>query len=48
VIVTEPVSRRAELAREMGADHVLDPTEGNVGGVLLELTGSVGPDVVFE
>lgn len=48
VIVTEPLSRRAELARELGADHVFDPTKGNVHGALLELTAGVGPDVVFE
>ncbi len=48
VIVSEPAPARAEAARRLGADVVLDPTQGNIEERVTELTGGVGPQVVFE
>ncbi|MCH7800442.1 MAG: zinc-binding dehydrogenase [Chloroflexi bacterium] len=48
VIVSEPAPARAEAARKLGADAVLDPTKDDVVARMVELTGGIGPDVVFE
>ena len=48
VIVSEPAPARAEAARRLGADVVLDPTQGNIEERVTELTGGTGPQVVFE
>ena len=48
VIVSEPAPARAEAARRLGADAVLDPTQGDIEERVTELTGGVGPQVVFE
>ncbi|MCH8063079.1 MAG: zinc-binding dehydrogenase [Chloroflexi bacterium] len=48
VIVSEPAPARAEAARRLGADVVLDPTHGNIEERVTELTDGVGPQVVFE
>ncbi len=48
VIVSEPVRARAEAARKLGADAVLDPTTEDVSARMVELTDGIGPDVVFE
>jgi 2-desacetyl-2-hydroxyethyl bacteriochlorophyllide A dehydrogenase len=47
VVVTEPVKRRADVAKRFGADLVLDPGD-DVLNTLLELTDGVGVDYVFE
>lgn len=39
---------RRELARRMGADHVLDPTEVDLVPEIRRLTGGHGADVVLE
>jgi threonine dehydrogenase-like Zn-dependent dehydrogenase len=48
VIVLEPVNRRAALAADMGADHVVDPTHADAAAVTRELTGGLGADVVVD
>ena len=48
VIVSEPAPARAEAARRLGADVVLDPTQGDIEERVTELTDGVGPQIVFE
>ena len=48
VIGVEPVAYRRELAKKLGADVVLDPTEGRVVERLRELTDGLGLDRVLE
>ncbi len=48
VIVSEPAPARALAARELGADHVLDPTQTDVVGTLADLTDGKGPHVVID
>ena len=48
VIVSEPAPARAEAARRLGADAVIDPLTEDAEARVVELTGGVGPDVVFE
>ena len=47
VVVTEVDSTRAALARRLGATQVLDPTRDNVSVALANLTGGLGPDVIY-
>ncbi len=48
VIVAEPDAERAALARSLGAEATIDPTDPEVGQQLDELTGGRRADVVFE
>ena len=48
VIVSEPAPGRAEAARMLGADAVLNPMEANFEARVMELTGGAGPQIVFE
>ncbi len=48
VIVAEPAPGRAEAARALGAAAVIDPFEQNTVERMVELTGGLGPDVVFD
>ncbi len=48
VDVIEPVADRAALALELGADRVFNPREDDVAAGLADVTGGLGPDVVFE
>ena len=48
VIVSEPAQARADAARELGADAVLDPTTSDVVDEMAELTDGRGPHVVIE
>jgi (R,R)-butanediol dehydrogenase/meso-butanediol dehydrogenase/diacetyl reductase len=48
VVVSEPAPARAEAARRLGADAVIDPTEQDATERIVELTDGLGPDVVFE
>ena len=48
VFVSEPAPARAEAARSLGADAVINPFTENVEERLVELTGGKGPDIVFE
>jgi 2-desacetyl-2-hydroxyethyl bacteriochlorophyllide A dehydrogenase len=48
VLLSEPNLRRAEIAREFGADAILDPSGGDIEQQSRELTSGIGPDVVYE
>ncbi len=48
VYVSEPVEARAAAARQLDADAVIDPVNADVVAEMLDLTGGLGPDVVFE
>jgi L-iditol 2-dehydrogenase len=48
VISAEPNAARADIARRMGAEEVLDPTDAGFVDRVLELTGGRGADVVME
>ncbi|TAK25520.1 MAG: 2,3-butanediol dehydrogenase [Chloroflexota bacterium] len=48
VFVVERSPARKELARQLGASAVLDPTLDDVADELRRVTGGVGPDVVIE
>jgi threonine 3-dehydrogenase len=48
VIAIEPHAERRELARAMGAHHLLDPASGDSAREVLELTRGYGADVVCE
>ena len=48
VIVSEPAPGRAEAARQLGADAVLNPRDVDFAERVIELTGGTGPQVVFE
>ncbi|MFB6074177.1 MAG: NAD(P)-dependent alcohol dehydrogenase [Haloarculaceae archaeon] len=47
VTVADPVERKRDLARERGADRVVDPTEESVAAAVREHRGD-GADVVIE
>ena len=48
VIVAEPTPARADLARALGADEVVDPTSEGFLAQVEELTQGAGASVVFE
>ncbi len=50
IIVVEISEKKAELAKSLGADFVINPlVEGEgTGQKILELTNGIGPDIVFE
>ncbi|MFK8020806.1 MAG: Zn-dependent alcohol dehydrogenase [Pseudomonadales bacterium] len=47
IIVSDPVAKRRELAKQFGATHLIDPTAENVAEVCMRLT-EVGVDYAFE
>jgi 2-desacetyl-2-hydroxyethyl bacteriochlorophyllide A dehydrogenase len=47
-IVSDPMEERREVARRLGADHVVDPSRGPLREAVLALTDGRGPHVVFE
>ena len=48
VAVSEPAPARAEAARKLGADAVINSLEEDAESRVVELMDGVGPDVVFE
>jgi L-iditol 2-dehydrogenase len=48
VIAAEPNPSRADLARQLGAEEVVDPTADGFLDTVMELTGGRGADVVLE
>ena len=48
VIVSEPAPARADAARTLGADAVIDPTRQDVEAEVVALTDGLGPQVVFD
>ena len=47
VIVSEPLAARRELAKEMGADVVVDPTKEDLGEAVKDFTKGIGIDLAF-
>jgi 2-desacetyl-2-hydroxyethyl bacteriochlorophyllide A dehydrogenase len=47
VLVVDPIERRRQLARRLGADLALSPDD-DVAQTVHELTGGLGADLVFE
>ena len=48
VVNIDPIKKRRDLAHELGADEVLDPSSGNQVQEILKLTGGVGGNIAFE
>lgn len=48
VIVVDPLASRREVALKLGADAVIDPTDGGAADRVRELTGGHGADLVVE
>jgi Zn-dependent alcohol dehydrogenase len=48
IIVSDPVNARREMAKALGATHVLDPTQDDVVAAARDLTGGIGVDYAFE
>lgn len=44
----EPIAERQELAREFGADYIIDPINQNVEDESKKITGGLGFDIVIE
>ena len=48
VILSEPSESRAELAKEMGADHIINPLKENFAEKVLSCTDGMGADLYLE
>ncbi len=48
VILSEPSESRAELARKMGADHIINPLKENFAEKVLAYTDGMGADIYLE
>jgi threonine dehydrogenase-like Zn-dependent dehydrogenase len=48
VIMSEPSSERAKMAKEVGATHVIDPTKVNAAEEVLKITEGHGIDLCLE
>ncbi len=48
VIVVDPIAKRREIAVKLGAESVVDPSDGDPAAEVLELTGGKGADLVVE
>jgi threonine dehydrogenase-like Zn-dependent dehydrogenase len=48
VIMSEPSKERAEMAKKLGASHVIDPGEGKTAEQVLDITHGGGVNLVLE
>ena len=48
VVAIEPTQERLKLAKEFGADHVINPNEENVNDAILKVTDGLGVDCSVE
>jgi (R,R)-butanediol dehydrogenase / meso-butanediol dehydrogenase / diacetyl reductase len=48
VFMIEPIGKRRDLARELGATAVFDPTQGDPGKEIAKLTGGLRAEVTLE
>jgi L-iditol 2-dehydrogenase len=48
VIVVDPLASRREVAKRLGADRAIDPSDGDAVEKIRELTGGHGADLVIE
>ena len=48
IIVVDVAQDRLDLAKKLGATHIINPSKNNAAEAILELTGNRGADVAFE
>ena len=48
MVVSEPIESRRNVAAQLGADQVIDPTTDNLEGLIRDLTDGLGAHVVCE
>lgn len=48
IILSEVSKSRQQFAKDFGAHHVVDPTTSDTVAISKELSGSDGPDIVFD
>lgn len=48
VIVSEPNERRLAMAKQFGADYMLNPVKEDLDALIMDVTGGEGVNVVFE
>ena len=48
IIMTEPSPQRAQMAKDLGATHVIDPTKTNAAEQVLEITNGRGVELCLE
>lgn len=48
VLISEPSEFKLAVARELGVQHAVDPTQEDLKKRVMELTGSIGADCVIE
>ena len=48
VVAVDPVARKLDVAKKLGADHTLNPTEDNVERYVKDISHGLGADVVLE
>jgi (R,R)-butanediol dehydrogenase/meso-butanediol dehydrogenase/diacetyl reductase len=48
VFVIEPLKKRRELAKHLGADEVFDPAHGDAGKEIADRTGGLRANIAFE
>jgi threonine dehydrogenase-like Zn-dependent dehydrogenase len=48
VILSEPSAGRAELGKQLGATHAVDPVNENMPERVLEITSGMGADLILE
>jgi len=48
LIVSEPIASKRQLAKQMGADHTIDPHSENIFEQVLSLTNGLGVDVIID
>lgn len=48
VIVSEPNERRLAMAKQFGADYMINPVKEDLDALIMDVTGGEGANVVFE
>jgi Zn-dependent alcohol dehydrogenase len=48
IVASDPVEERRNLARKLGATHVIDPTREDLPALCQDLTAGIGLDYAFE
>lgn len=48
VIVSEPNERRLAMAKQFGADYMINPVKEDLDALIMDVTGGEGVNVVFE
>lgn len=48
IIASDPLGQRRDMATKFGATHTIDPINEDVAALVMEITGGIGMDYVFE